>query len=97
MKAVYSAAALDRSLSTLEETTSSELSHFENEREYLPALGSPFGAAPMLVDSHPGPTWRDVPVSCTANTRTLAVVGSMVLGPVLVLRTPCFCRCSLRS
>jgi|SRR5690242_9482452 len=97
MKVACSAAAVDRNLSTLEETTSSELSHFENEKEYLPALGSPFGAGPMLVDSRPGPTWRDIPVSCTAHARTLAVERNMVLGPVLVLRTPCFCRCSLRS
>ena len=71
---------------------SSELSHCENERDYLPVLGSRTGVGPTLVDNHPGSASRHVPGGCTVHTRMLAEVESMALDPVLALRTPCLCR-----
>lgn len=78
------------------ERPSSELSHCENERDYLPVLGSRTGVGPTLVGSHPGSTSRHVPGGCTVHTRMLAEVESMVLVPALALNTPCLCRYILR-
>lgn len=91
-----SATTVDKSSPGSGERPSSEQSHFENERVYLPALGSRTEVGPTLVGSHPGPASRHVPGSRTVHTRMLAEVGSMVLALALALRTPCLCRCILR-
>lgn len=78
------------------ERPSSELLHCENENSYLPALGSRTDVGPMLVGSHPGSVSRHVPGGCTAHTRMLVEVGSMVLDPALALGTPCLCHYILR-
>jgi hypothetical protein len=68
------------------------MSHFENERGYLPAVGSRFEAGPMLVGSHPGSASKHIPGGCTAHTRTVVVVENRAPDPVLALRTPCLYR-----
>lgn len=91
-----SATAVDMSSPVMDERPSSELSRFENERDYLPELGSHAEAGPTLVGSHPGSAWRHVPGSRTAYTRTLAAEENTVPDLALVLRTPYLCRCTLR-
>lgn len=91
-----SATTVEQSSPESGERPSSELSHCENERDYLPVLGSRTEVGPTLVGSHPGSASRHVPGGYTVHTRMLAEVGSTVLGPALALRTPCLCRYILR-
>lgn len=91
-----SATTGEQSPLALGERPSSELSHFENERDYLPVLGSRIEVGLTLVDNHPGPASRHVPGDCTVHTRMLAEVGSMVPDLGLALRTPYFRRFLLR-
>jgi hypothetical protein len=82
-----SATSVDMDLPVLGERPLSALSHFENEREYLPAAG------PTLVGSHPGWASKHIPGGCTSHTRTLVVVENRAPDPVLALRgTPCLYR-----
>ena len=87
-----STTSVDMSSPVLGERPLSALSHFENEKEYLPAVGSRLEVGLMLVGSHPGSASKHIPRGCTAHTRTLVVVENRAPDPVLALHTPCLYR-----
>ena len=91
-----SATTGEQSSLALGERPSPEVSRSENERDYLPVLGSRTEVGLTLVGNHPGPTSRHVPGDYTVHTRMMAEVGSMVPDLGLALRTPYFCHYLLR-